>query len=83
MFHPVLSKARVALACLGWLLGFAALPAAAHDYQSFSSDGARIAYTDYGSDVPVIFLHALNGSYAAMAETRMTPGTRAKDSCRA
>jgi pimeloyl-ACP methyl ester carboxylesterase len=44
-----------------WLL--AAMPAIAHDYVRFESDGARIAYTDYGSGAPVIFLHALNGDF--------------------
>ena len=47
----------------GLLMLCAALPAAARDYRYFQSDGVRIAYTDYGSGVPVILLHGLNGNY--------------------
>jgi pimeloyl-ACP methyl ester carboxylesterase len=40
-----------------------AFPAAAYDYQFFKSDDCNIAYTDYGSGTPVIFLHGLGIDY--------------------
>ncbi|HSW15129.1 MAG TPA: alpha/beta fold hydrolase [Solimonas sp.] len=63
MFHPARSKIRTAPLWLGFLLLIAPLPASAHDYRFFKSDGSSIAYTDYGSGVPVIFLHGLGGTY--------------------
>ena len=63
MFRPLFAKTRTRTLGLGILLLLAALPARAHDYRNFQSDGVRIAYTDYGSGAPVILLHGLNGSY--------------------
>jgi pimeloyl-ACP methyl ester carboxylesterase len=41
----------------------AAQSATAHDFQSFASDGCNIAYTDYGTGDPVIFLHGFSADF--------------------
>jgi pimeloyl-ACP methyl ester carboxylesterase len=60
--------------CLVLLLLVAAPTATALDYRFFESDGARLAYTDYGAGTPVIFLHGFEGNFAFLEPTANSLG---------
>lgn len=45
------------------LVALLAQSAVAHDFKSIVSDGANVAYTDYGSGSPVIFLHGFSADF--------------------
>ncbi|HVT35078.1 MAG TPA: alpha/beta hydrolase [Nevskiaceae bacterium] len=54
---------RIVRVWVAFALLAAAQLASGHDYQTFDSDGCQIAYTDYGSGEPVIFLHGFSGNF--------------------